>query len=189
MIFSLRAAARLGLVRPTPTTRCTARARFSASANEPPIKPTPITTSLRIFSLAAMSAADHLGQRGEEAGILRFQPDRDPQVPGHAIARERPHDYTRPQQLLERRAGVSGVEAYKVAVGRNVLETQPLEPLRYLANSRAVAVVALADEIRIVQRRGGGGKGHAVHVERLAHAVHEVRDARRCEGVAHAQSR
>ncbi len=54
MIFNLIASARLRRVRPTPTTRFTARARFSASANEPPISPVPITTSFPIFSLADM---------------------------------------------------------------------------------------------------------------------------------------
>jgi hypothetical protein len=52
--FSLNASARLLCVRPTPTTRRTARARLSASANDPPISPTPITTSFPIFSLPAI---------------------------------------------------------------------------------------------------------------------------------------
>jgi len=52
--LSLNASERLRRVRPTPTTRRTARARLSANANEPPIRPTPMTTSLLIFSLVPM---------------------------------------------------------------------------------------------------------------------------------------
>ena len=43
-------------MRPTPTTRRTARAFFSASANEPLMRPTPITASLPILNFAAIFA-------------------------------------------------------------------------------------------------------------------------------------
>jgi hypothetical protein len=66
------AVARLRRVRPTPTTCLTARAFFNASANEPPISPTPITTSLPILSLSGMtgySGKEHEPQRRKDAKV------------------------------------------------------------------------------------------------------------------------
>src|SRR6186997_2570337 len=90
-----RASSRLPRVRPTPTTSPTAPAALSASAHDPPISPTPTTTSLFTAGLAPESVRE----RGEEALVLRRQPDGDAQPLRQAVAADRAHDDSLAQQV------------------------------------------------------------------------------------------
>src|SRR5688572_20667089 len=166
MILRLSASARLARVRPTPTTRFTARARLRPSANDPPIRPTPMTTSLPIRGLAIVSGRDGLPERFQEAGVLRRQPDGNAQVPGHAVACHRTHDHARLEQLPEHGGSVRDPERHEIAERRDVFELQPREALGHLAHARAVELVAAAHEIVIVERGGRRRERHAVDVER-----------------------
>jgi hypothetical protein len=92
------------LARPRPTpTMCRARpARLSAAATEPPIKPTPITTSLSQLNSLKKDAQcsrklssyslQYDCERRQEALILGFGTDGHPKVFRQAIGSNRPHD-------------------------------------------------------------------------------------------------
>ena len=95
--------------RPTPR----GRRRFSASANEPPIRPTPTTTSLRSSVLrqprrgrrsVRPSAGERGGERVEKAAVFRGQPDRDAQALGQPVVRDRTHDHALLAAAAGRRA-------------------------------------------------------------------------------------
>src|SRR5688500_13737294 len=127
MIPLRSASARLRRVRPTPTTCLTARAFLSASANEPPMSPTPMTTSFSIFDFAGMGARS-TGERAlqtvEKTRVFGFEPDRHPQMIGHAVTRNRPHDDAVPQQSLVYAGRFLDAEAHKVPIRGDVFEPQ-----------------------------------------------------------------
>ena len=63
-----------------------------------------------------------------------------------------------------------------------------VEAVHELTHAAAIDFVAARDELAVLERRGGGRERNAVHVERLAHAVHEIGHFRMSERVTHAQS-
>src|SRR5437899_13109788 len=66
MIPRRSAASRFARPRPTPTMRSTAAALRSASAHEPPIKPTPTTTNFLMWPPTLAAAAAALPPEGEQ---------------------------------------------------------------------------------------------------------------------------
>src|SRR5256885_13264942 len=109
---SSRAVARLEALRPIPTTVSTAFARFSASAKEPPISPTPTTSTFASLAACTASAlfrgciAKRVPQRGKEACVFFLETDRHAQVPGQSVVGDRPHDHPLAQQLVVDLCGV-----------------------------------------------------------------------------------
>src|SRR5450755_4438751 len=108
------ATSRLARPRPMPTTPPTAADRLSASANEPPISPTPKMTSLPSSGAATSSAPERGTQCGEEAIVFRRQADRNPQVLRQSVVRHRPDDDALAQQHLVDACGIDYVHQQKV---------------------------------------------------------------------------
>src|SRR5258706_16351846 len=102
-----------------PTTPPTAAARLRASANEPPISPTPKMASLPISGAATSSAPERRPQCGEEAIVFRRQADRDPQVLRQSVVRDRPDNDAFAQQRLVDARSIDHVHQQEVAVRRN----------------------------------------------------------------------
>src|SRR5258707_15124993 len=90
--------ARLASLLPTPTTLRTAPTFLSASANEPPIKPTPTTMSLASGCAGTPSAPQRDSQCSEEAFVLGRQSHRDAQMLGQTVIRHRSNDDALTQQ-------------------------------------------------------------------------------------------
>src|SRR2546427_12982475 len=181
-----RASSRLARLRPAPTTCETLPACFSASANEPPIKPTPMTAR-RIYSPKLFPEAGR--ERGEEFLVLQDRADGDAQVLGKLVAAaDRPHDHAAAQEAFVNLGRLAHADGEEVAVGRNEVEAEGLRAFLELAQAAQVLGVAARDELHVVQCRRGRGKRDAVHVERLAHAIHDVGDRRMRERVADAQA-
>ena len=81
---------------------------LSASANEPPIRPTPTTTSLASDGAGTPSASRAQPRSAaRKRCVFRRQPDRNAQVFRQAIVRDRSHDHALPQQRVVDRCAAS----------------------------------------------------------------------------------
>src|SRR5262245_40449561 len=168
---------RFAALRPAPTTCAQAFACLSASANEPPIRPTP-TIATRSKSICSRLLPEARGGGGEECLVLVRGADGDPQVLGQAVARHRAYDHSAAQEALEDLGRLAHADGEEVAVRGNVGEPERSRALLELAHPAQVHGVAARNELHVVEGRGRGGEADAAHVEGLAHAVHHVGDRR-----------
>src|SRR4051812_47672481 len=101
----------------------TAPARFSASASDPPMRPTPMTASDLMRRTSGLR--ERAPELGEEPRVVLRQADRHPQVLWHAVAGDRPHDDAGAQQPLVGRIG-GGADAHgdEIAARRDEVEAK-----------------------------------------------------------------
>ena len=108
---------------------------------------------------------------------------------GHAVACDGAHDHPLREHRLVDARSVAYAHRDEIAEGRDVLEAEALEARGELRETGRVHRTAPGDEFGIVQCRARRDHREVIHVERLAHAVHQFRDFRMRDPVAHAQSR
>ena len=134
--------------------RCAARpARRSASANEPPIRPTPMTAMdlqpAHRLSPCAMAPLEG----GEEARVLLGQADRDAQVLGHSVAGDRTHDHARRRAAPCRLRSASPTRTV-MKLPRDGMYSRPRrsKPRVELLQAGRVHRAAFCDELMVVER-------------------------------------
>src|SRR6185436_18330046 len=136
---------RFAALRPTPTTVPQAFAFFSASANEPPISPTPITATRS--KRVTRSFPEACGKRRKEALVLVGGADRHAQVLGQLVRpADRAHDDATLQQALVDLGRAADAHRDEVAVRRNPVEAESARALLDLAHPLQVVRVAARNE-------------------------------------------
>src|SRR6185503_20894783 len=116
---------KLASLRPTPTTVPQAFAFFNARANEPPIRPTPITATRS--KRVTRSFPDACRKRGEKPFVLVGGADRDSQMLGKLVgAAHRAHDHAALQQPLVDLRRAPDTDRYEIPVRGNPLEPERL---------------------------------------------------------------
>src|SRR6185312_2773471 len=172
--------------RPTPMMSPTAQARRTASAQDAPIRPTPMTIS---FSMRTSRSGilERLAERGKKALVFRRRADRYAQPRRQVVIDNGTHDDAPPQQRLEDGIRVARLEENEVAARRQKPQAQRAQPVLDLSHSVTVHHAAVLDVLLVAKRRERGRLRERVHVEGLPHAVHQIGDRSVHHAVAHAQ--
>src|SRR5947209_7544666 len=112
-----------------PTISRTAAADFIASANEPPIRPTPTTTSFPTCTADALNRACRIAsvangalERLQETRVLVRQSDGHAQVCRETIVGHRTHDHSLLQQPLIHARTVADADQQEIRMRRRVTD-------------------------------------------------------------------
>ena len=183
--------------RPMPTTCAAAPACFNASANEPPIRPTPKMTIFRNTGAAtACCVADHSASAffsaAMNAAFSSRQADRDAQPLRQAVVADRAHDHALlEQRQVDARAGAVVVAARtstKLPYDGTYSRPSSSNACGQLRIACGIVLRALLQERLVVQRGDRRGLRQRVDVERLADAVQQVGQGRLRDRKADAQA-
>src|SRR5450631_4389678 len=142
---------RLARLLPTPTTLRTAPTFLSASANEPPISPTPTTMSLANGRAGTPSASQRSPQCCEKALVLGRQAHRYAQVLGQSVIRDWPHDHALTQQRFVCRRRLAHMHEQEVCVRRNIRHAHRVESTHQLREAGAIQARAFRNVVGIRQ--------------------------------------
>ena len=105
----------------------------------------------------------------------------------HAVIGHRPDDHALTQKgFVQSARRFLEINADKIPYRGNIFQPQLFEDFDQLAHAVTVILHGTGDVRRILQRRGGGGQRHAVHIERLAHAIQDIGHCRAGNAKAHA---
>src|SRR5215510_700424 len=146
------AVSRFAALRPKPTTSPINPAARAASANEPPISPTPaIVTRSKSGGTGDSFAPDAL-QRGDKALVFLGGANGDPHVFGKAVHAHRADDHTLAQQRLVDALAAADPHEQEVCPAGHVLRPEARQLGAQVRHAVAVAAPGALDVLVVVER-------------------------------------